>query len=144
MHLVGFIIRIYHDARSPERHILIWAEVIWVWRVLQGPRTRKALGAITGENGGWRKPQILILNLFHSRSGCMNSDVVTLQTQARWQKKNGILFKFLAEADTEAYRHTFKNFIQSFLFYFERYSYVSGCVFTSYLANYGSNVLKYT
>ena len=21
MHLVGFIIRIYHDARSPERHI---------------------------------------------------------------------------------------------------------------------------
>jgi len=22
MHLVGFIIRIYHDARSPERHCL--------------------------------------------------------------------------------------------------------------------------
>jgi hypothetical protein len=22
MHLVGFVIRIYHDARSPERHIL--------------------------------------------------------------------------------------------------------------------------
>ena len=43
MHLVGFIIRIYHDARSPERQISL-TSVVWYKYIL---RTRRFGGCFS-------------------------------------------------------------------------------------------------
>jgi len=36
VHLFGFIIRIYHDARSPEHQIfyMLYKVVFWIWLVI--------------------------------------------------------------------------------------------------------------
>ena len=42
MHLVGFIIRIYHDARSPERQISFVLYIPWRFDFLDGYPSRNA------------------------------------------------------------------------------------------------------
>jgi len=37
VHLVGFITRIYHDARSPERHVLVYFVSLHMFRLYLGP-----------------------------------------------------------------------------------------------------------
>jgi len=46
VHLVGFIIRIYHDTRSPERQILLWV-------VYQGPVQGSVCFSIQGHRKRW-------------------------------------------------------------------------------------------
>jgi len=42
VHLVCFIIRIYHDARSPERQIIFLSYIPWRFDFLDGCRSRNA------------------------------------------------------------------------------------------------------